>query len=170
VSPSHRRSWQGEKRSRSRGLHRAFTTPPGASRAGETPPVFLRRATSPLTLISSGLLVIALAAVTALAWVGDNSGAAGSSPDGPAIFQTRGCVGCHSIQGVSVAASIGPDLTRVSERAGDRIEGLSPRDYVAQSVRSPQAFIVPGYTAIMPTFELTDDELDVLVDFLLEDR
>jgi len=37
--------WQGEKRSRSRGLHRAFSTQPGVSRAGETPPLFLRRAT-----------------------------------------------------------------------------------------------------------------------------
>jgi hypothetical protein len=29
---------------------------------------------------------------------------------------------------------------------------------------------VSGYGTIMPTFELTDDELDVLVDFLLEER
>jgi cytochrome c oxidase subunit 2 len=123
-----------------------------------------------LGLVSSGLLVIVLATITAFAWVGDNSGAAGSSLDGPAIFQTRGCVGCHSIKGVSVSASIGPNLTRVGERAGDRIEGLGPRDYVVQSIRSPQAFIVSGYGTIMPTFQLSDDELDVLVDFLLEER
>jgi cytochrome c oxidase subunit 2 len=111
-----------------------------------------------------------LATVTAFAWMGGNSGAAGSSQDGPAIFQTRGCVGCHSIQGVSDAASIGPDLTGLSERAGDRVEGLDPSEYVIQSVRSPQAFIVPGYSAFMPTIELSDDELEVVVDFLLEDR
>ena len=170
MSPSHRRSWQEEKRSRSRGLHRAFSTQPGASRAGETPPVFQRRPTSRLTLISSGLLVVVLATVTAFAWIGGNSGPAGSSLDGPAIFQTRGCVGCHSIQGVTDAASIGPDLTGLGERAGDRVDGLDPSEYVIQSVRSPQAFIVPGYSAFMPTIELSDDELEVLVDFLLEDR
>jgi cytochrome c oxidase subunit 2 len=121
-------------------------------------------------LISSGLLVIVLATVTAFAWFGDNSGAAGSLPDGPAIFQTRGCVGCHSIEGVLVSASIGPNLTGLSDRAGDRVEDLDPSEYVIQSVRSPQAFIVPGYDAIMPTIELSEDELDVLVDFLLQDR
>lgn len=121
-------------------------------------------------LVSSGLLVVVLAIATAIAWVEDESGTAGSSFDGPAIFQTRGCVGCHSIEGVSVSAAIGPDLTGLGERAGDRVDGLDDRAYVIQSVRSPQAFTVPGYGPLMPTIELSDDELDVLVDFLLEDR
>jgi cytochrome c oxidase subunit 2 len=121
-------------------------------------------------LISSGLLVVVLAIATAIAWVEDDSGAAGSSFDGPAIFQTRGCVGCHSLEGVSDTASIGPDLTGLGERAGDRVDGLNGRAYVIQSVRSPQAFTVPGYGPLMPTIELSDEELDALVDFLLEDR
>jgi len=105
-----------------------------------------------------------------MAWVEDDSRAAGSSFDGPAIFQTRGCVGCHSLEGVSISASIGPDLTGLGERAGDRVDGLNDRAYVIQSVRSPQAFTVPGYGPLMPTIELSDEELDALVDFLLEDR
>lgn len=121
-------------------------------------------------LISSGLLFVVLAIATVIAWVDDDSGAAGSSVDGPAIFQTRGCVGCHSIEGVAGSASIGPNLTGLRERAGERVEGLGDREYVIQSVRSPQAFMVPGFGPLMPTFELTDAELDVLVDFLLEDR
>lgn len=104
-----------------------------------------------------------------MAWVEDDSGAAGSSFDGRAIFQTRGCVGCHSLEGVSVAA-IGPNLTGFGERAGDRVDGLDDRAYVIQSVRSPQSFTVPGYGPLMPTIELSDEELDVLVEFLLEDR
>lgn len=111
-----------------------------------------------------------LAAATAIAWVGDDSGAAGSSLDGPTIFQTRGCVGCHTLEGVSVSASIGPNLTGLGERAGDRAEGLDARDYLIQSVRSPEAFTVPGYSPLMPTIELSDEELDVLVEFLLDDR
>jgi cytochrome c oxidase subunit 2 len=121
-------------------------------------------------MISSGLLVVVLAIATAMAWVEDDSGAAGSSFDGPAVFQTRGCVGCHSLEGVSVTAFIGPDLTGLGERAGDRVDGLDDRAYVIQSVRSPQAFTVPGYGPLMPTIELSDEELDVLVEFLLEDR
>lgn len=124
----------------------------------------------PLGLIASGLLVIVLATATAIAWDEGVSGAVGSSLDGPAIFQTRGCVGCHSLEGVSVSASIGPNLTGLGERAGDRVEGLDDREYVIQSVRSPEAFIVSGYSPLMPTIEFTDEELDVLVDFLLDDR
>ncbi len=123
-----------------------------------------------LGLISSGLLVIVLATATALAWTDDDSEAAGSSLDGPAIFQTHGCVGCHSLQGVPGSAAIGPDLTGLGERAGDRVEGLDDREYVIQSVRSPESFIVPGYGRLMPTLALDDDELDVLVDFLLGDK
>jgi hypothetical protein len=71
---------------------------------------------------------------------------------------------------VSVAAFIGPNLTGLGERAGERIEGLDDQEYVIQSVRSPGAFLVPGYSALMPTFQLSDEELEVLVDFLLDDR
>lgn len=121
-------------------------------------------------MISSGLLVIVLATATAMAWDEDKTGAAEPSFDGSAIFQTRGCVGCHSMEGVSVSASIGPNLTGLGDRAGDRVEGLDDRAYVIESVRSPEAFIVPGFSPLMPTIELSDEELDALVDFLLDDR
>ena len=65
---------------------------------------------------------------------------------------------------------IGPSLIGLSERAGDRIPGLSAAEYVEQSIRHPQAFTAPGYemsAGAMPTFSLTDEEVESLVEFLL---
>jgi cytochrome c oxidase subunit 2 len=90
---------------------------------------------------------------------------------GALLFQAKGCSGCHTIVGVTEIASIGPDLTHLSEAAGGRIAGMSARAYVTQSIRQPQAFTVQGFPPdLMPTFELSDSQVESLVAFLLADR
>jgi hypothetical protein len=75
---------------------------------------------------------------------------------------------------LATTAQIGPDLTMVHRIAGERVEGLSAAEYIAQSLATPQAFIVPGYEATtagsMPDFDLTENEIAALVEFLLEER
>ncbi len=87
--------------------------------------------------------------------------------DGKTVFLTKGCTSCHSIEGISETAEIGPNLTGLADRAGDRVKGLSADQYIRQSVLDPQAFIVDGYGPLMPTLPLNTDELDALVGFLL---
>jgi hypothetical protein len=61
----------------------------------------------------------------------------------------------------------------VSSWAGDRVDGLSADAYVEQSMRSPSAFISPEYRPAggpndgMPVLQLSDDEIDALVAYLL---
>ncbi|MGH8924176.1 MAG: c-type cytochrome [Acidimicrobiia bacterium] len=89
------------------------------------------------------------------------------------LFLSKGCTGCHSIQGLATTGQIGPDLRSVGETAGERVEGLSAEEYIAQSLSTPAAFYVPGFgptIAEMPDLNLTDTEIDALVDFLLEER
>lgn len=82
---------------------------------------------------------------------------------GQAVFERRGCFGCHSLDG--------------SRRAGPTFRGLfgKPRTvttngvertvtadaaYLARSIREPLADIVVGHHAgLMPAFQLGDDEL-----------
>ena len=64
---------------------------------------------------------------------------------------------------------VGPDLTDLADRAGDRVEGLSAEEYVRQSVLDPQAYIVIGYGEQMPVLPIDTAELDALVAFLLSD-
>lgn len=90
---------------------------------------------------------------------------------GALLFQAKGCSGCHTIAGVAEFASIGPNLTNLGEAADDRIAGIGAVEYVTQSIRQPQAYTVDGFgVGVMPTFELSDTEVEALVTFLLSER
>lgn len=89
--------------------------------------------------------------------------------DGRDVFLTKGCTSCHSIQGEVAGGEIGPNLLGLSARAGERVEVLEAEDYIRQSVLDPQAFIVEGFSPIMPTLPLDTEELDALVEFLLSE-
>jgi cytochrome c oxidase subunit 2 len=122
-------------------------------------------------------LTVALAGVLAVATVVVNRPPAtaptnvAAADQGALLFQAKGCSGCHSITGVAETASIGPNLTRLASVAGERVAGLSAEEYVTQSIRDPQAFTVPDFGPdTMPTLQVSDTELEVLVEFLLTNR
>ena len=103
--------------------------------------------------------------------------------DGQAIFETAPdsvgaqalwCSTCHTIEGVSVG-QIGPDLTHIATDAAGRIPGMSAEDYLIEAVRSPDAFVAEGVDRAIPglmvnaiTEKLTDDQVNALVEFLLQ--
>lgn len=92
------------------------------------------------------------------------------APPGRLLFIGTGCGGCHVIGDNNPSIEIGPSLVGLADRAGDRVPGLSAAEYVAQSIRQPQAFTAPGYemsAGAMPTFPLAAEEVELLVDFLL---
>lgn len=90
--------------------------------------------------------------------------------DGPQIFLSRGCNGCHVIDGLAGAVGVvGPNLTGVASRAGDRIPGLSAEEYIRQSIELPQSFVVDGFDNVMQPLRtsMTDLEFELLVEYLL---
>ncbi|HEU5111669.1 MAG TPA: cytochrome c, partial [Acidimicrobiia bacterium] len=89
--------------------------------------------------------------------------------EGRTIFLTKGCTGCHSREGDSETGFVGPDLTGLADRAGNRVEGLSAEEYVRQSVLDPQAYIVDGYGSQMPVLPVDAEELDALIGYLLSE-
>jgi cytochrome c551/c552 len=91
---------------------------------------------------------------------------------GRALFATKGCIGCHTHLAVSVSkVSIGPDLTAIASRAGQRVPGLDARSYVRQSIVEPDALLATTLLGIaMPVLPLTADEVDELVAFLIDPR
>lgn len=121
-------------------------------------------------------LTVALAGVLAVATVVVFRPSTDVSPvaagdEGALIFQAKGCSGCHTITGVAELASIGPNLTHLANIAGERIVGFSAAEYVTQSIREPQALTVTGFPAgVMPTLQISDAELEALVEFLLTSR
>jgi cytochrome c oxidase subunit 2 len=82
---------------------------------------------------------------------------------GQELFRTRGCVGCHAVQGVGTAGRAGPALTNIASR--DQIAGIMPYDTTNMRgwLRNP-AEVKPGTR--MPNLNLTEEELDALVAYL----
>jgi YD repeat-containing protein len=99
------------------------------------------------------------------------------SPPDPAVIESGGdvvavlgCGNCHTISGRDDATGqIGPPLDGVGDRAHTRIPGTPAEAYIRESILTPQAFIVDGFPAVMPSFEgaMSPDELDSLVAYLL---
>jgi len=79
---------------------------------------------------------------------------------GKALFSAMGCIGCHTIAGEGGA--VGPDLTGVVANKG--------ADYVHQSIISPNAVIVEGYSEnIMPqnfSERMTDEQINDIITYL----
>lgn len=94
--------------------------------------------------------------------------------DGRALFQSKGCATCHAGPDSSSAMGAFPSLVDASTFAGSRRDGLSGAEYLAESIRTPSAFISPawmggaGPTTNMPYLEVSDDEVDALVRYLLQ--
>jgi mono/diheme cytochrome c family protein len=138
----------------------------------------MRRETT--DLIGSGLLLAALVTATFATLAPTTSGASVaasatvSSPTverGKSLFYAKGCVSCHvKAAAPGNSASVGPDLTGLAARAGERKPGMSAQAYVRESLKTPSAFVVPGYGNLafgMPDLGLGDAEIDALSAFLL---
>jgi cytochrome c oxidase subunit 2 len=93
---------------------------------------------------------------------------------GETLFGEKGCIGCHTVQGIG--GQVGPTLTEVARRdlAAERPGGTWPDvvAYIEESIRSPQAYIVPGFPTPSPMpsaeqFGLTDQDINDLIAYLL---
>ncbi len=80
-----------------------------------------------------------------------------------------GCEICHSVEPGRVL--VGPSLAGVASIAGSRVSGLTAAEYLRASIIDPDAYVVEGFRAgqMLPIYEeqLTPDEIDALVDYLL---
>lgn len=125
----------------------------------------------------SAIAAIAAALGSVIAWQREPppTSAATVSLDGAELFQAKGCAACHA--GPDSTASLGsqfPSLAGASSWAGDRRPNLTASAYLSESIREPWAFVSPefspgggGPTAAMPALELSDAEVDAIVEYLL---
>jgi mono/diheme cytochrome c family protein len=78
--------------------------------------------------------------------------AAGETPEqrGLAVFNTNGCSGCHTIQGVSNGV-VGPNLSKIGTDAAEIIkqpgytgQAKAPEDFIRESIVNPNAYVAPN--------------------------
>ena len=87
-----------------------------------------------------------------------------------------GCAGCHTIPNIPGAnGKVGPDLSKIGANAASRIDGLSAKEYIRQSILDPNAFIAPDCWGnpcpsgvMLQTFAqtLSEADLNAIVDYL----
>ena len=88
-----------------------------------------------------------------------------TAAEGSEIFLDSSCAGCHTVRGTTAEGTLGPDLTHLAARA--TIAGIleNDRENLRDFIADPHPF-KPGVS--MPPTELTDEEIDAVVDYLME--
>jgi cytochrome c oxidase subunit 2 len=87
---------------------------------------------------------------------------------GRKLFQTRGCMQCHSLDG---SAKTGPTLLNIfghSVKLSDGTTVTADENYIRKSILEPAAQVVAGFEPVMPTFQgrLKDAEIMAIIEYL----
>lgn len=90
---------------------------------------------------------------------------------GAKIFQNKGCSACHSIDGSRL---VGPTFKGLYNRNVEVLVGskeqkvISDENYIRESILNPNAKIVKGYQAVMPSYQgqLNEDEILSLIEYI----
>lgn len=109
--------------------------------------------------------------------VEEPTGGADLVAQGQAIFTgSGGCLACHTVDRIA-SGMLGPDLTHIGTDAATRKAETSARDYIAESIKEPEAFVAtdveranPGIMTSALTSSLSDADVEALVDFLLAQK
>jgi cytochrome c oxidase subunit 2 len=98
------------------------------------------------------------------------SGAAQSKIDGKKLAQEKGCLGCHSVDGV---IGIGPSLKGLYGSKVKVVRNGKPEtvtvdaSFLKESIKEPGATIVEGFQPIMPPYpDFSDAEMDALLKWM----
>lgn len=98
--------------------------------------------------------------------------------EGATVYRKTYCGACHESATAETRGTFGPTHNGMGQTAAERIadpgydgDATTPRDYILESLLTPEAYIVDGYAATshrMPPFGYLDQaSLDALVAFLM---
>ena len=144
--------------------------PKEASAGGETPtattPAPTTTAAAPTTTAATTATGTTATGATTTA---PPAAPAGNAAAGKQLFTAQGCAACHTFGPAGSNGKVGPDLDHLAADAQKANRG-SLAQYVAESIRDPGAYVVPGYpNGVMPTFaSLTPAQVQDMVAFLTQ--
>jgi cytochrome c oxidase subunit 2 len=87
---------------------------------------------------------------------------------GKMLYEQRGCVACHSIDG---SRQVGPSFKGIwgtQTKHTDGTSSLVDDNYVRTSILAPNEVIVEGYSPVMPSFQgqLNDKQIAALIEYI----
>lgn len=122
-----------------------------------------------MTYLRKTLGLGTLLGATALAFV-SGAYAAGDAAQGQALYTSKGCVACHSIDGTP---RVGPSLKGLDGKKGKvtvagAVQDITVDDaYLKESIQNPNAKIVQGFPPVMiVATPLTDAEIDHVIAYI----
>jgi cytochrome c oxidase subunit 2 len=89
-----------------------------------------------------------------------------SEGKGKQIVQSLGCVACHSDTG---ANGIGPTWRDSFGNQRNFVNGEPiniDEAYIKESILNPSTKIAAGFASVMPAYNLSDDELNAIVEYM----
>jgi cytochrome c oxidase subunit 2 len=90
------------------------------------------------------------------------------SQQGKEVYETKGCVACHSVDG---SQKIGPSHKGLYQRKVELADGrtvVADDNYIRGHIENPRGSLVKGYNPVMPTFKglITETEMNALMAYL----
>ncbi|HEV2903344.1 MAG TPA: cytochrome c [Gaiellaceae bacterium] len=100
---------------------------------------------------------------------GDDEVVEGDPAAGKQVFASNGCGSCHTFEPAGSTGTTGPDLDELPDLAEGANQPLA--DFTRASITSPNEYVEEGFPeGVMPAYDqLSDDELNNLVAFLIQD-
>lgn len=87
---------------------------------------------------------------------------------GEILYQRRGCIQCHSIDGRAMTGPSFKDVYGTQQEMASGESQLVDENYLRESILEPQAKVRAGYKPVMPTYQgqLKEEEIDALIAFI----
>jgi mono/diheme cytochrome c family protein len=100
---------------------------------------------------------------------GDDDDVEGDPAAGEQVFASNGCGSCHEFEPAGSSGTTGPSLDDLSDLAENANQPVA--DFTRTAITDPNDYVEEGFPeGVMPAYDqLSDDELNNLVAFLIED-
>jgi cytochrome c oxidase subunit 2 len=87
---------------------------------------------------------------------------------GAVLYETRGCIGCHSVDGSIKQAPTWKNLYGSTRTFADGSTRTADDAYIRQSIQQPSTQLVVGYGASMPSYagQLDDRDINSIIAYL----
>jgi len=85
---------------------------------------------------------------------------------GKELYSAQGCMGCHTTDG---SPSTGPTFKGLFGHEIELEDGtkvVADEAYIKESILDPKAKVHKGFSAIMPPYKLSDEEIEAIIAFL----
>ena len=122
--------------------------------------------------VSASIGALAVAAATVVGCSGSDesttqtSQLTGAAAQGQSAVRDLGCTTCHNAEGRDGAGPTFKGLAGSQVQLADGTTVTADDDYLRVAITDPDRQVVDGYSAIMPTRKLTDEQVEQIIAYL----